>query len=690
MNWQTLKILYLHEIRTLVRARRTVVMAIVIPTVVMPLMLFASKFSNDQRQKTLTDTTYTYAITGDLSARIRSVIEASQAEIRKTPIADDSNALRNFKYREVQVADAAASLDRNDIHFYIETFSGEAADALPVPKPDLDDDTSSVPSALLVPKRLKGVPLVRVVYRGNVLASNTGGKRMMALLQRAEEFDQRTMLTSHGFNVEPDRLFAADASSVASAAEVTGANIGRFVTVFLVMLMLTGGSIAALDTIAGEKERGTIETLLTTAASRQEIVTAKQLTICSVALVITLIQTLNFLLYVKLKVVPLPPNFALQLPMSSVFTLLLLFIPLAATIASVLLIISAYAKTYKEAQMYFLPVHLTSLLPSLAAVLPGVSLRSAIAFVPLANVSVAVREIMTNRPDRPMIAVTFLVMSFTAGMLMRASARMLSREDIIVPSQTEPETFMGGTALFQKRVLRWFAVMWAIIFAVAANVPELATFRAQLLFNEFGIFTVASLLMIGIYRLNIRETLSLRPVKWPVWIAIILAAPAGNLMSFALFKLLGRVLPIAPEAAQQLEQFFPRNIPVWQMYLFIAVIPGVIEELTFRGMLLSGLRKKVPPLALPIVVGVIFGLFHFTLFRIGPTAFLGILLTIIAMLTGSVFPGMLLHILNNAFAYYAGSHNWPVASLEPWHYAAGSLIFLLSLWIIYRNRIGVH
>src|SRR5262249_6046128 len=153
---------------------------------------------------------------------------------------------------------------------------------------------------------------------------------------------------------------------------------GRFVTVFLVMMMLTGGSIAALDTIAGEKERGTIETLLTTAAGRQEIVTGKQMTICCVAFVITLIQALNFLFYVKLKCVPLAANFALQISMGSVVMLLLLFIPLAATIAAALLILSAYAKTYKEAQMYFFPVHLASLVPALAAVLPGLSLRSAI------------------------------------------------------------------------------------------------------------------------------------------------------------------------------------------------------------------------------------------------------------------------------------------------------------------------
>ena len=86
-------------------------------------------------------------------------------------------------------------------------------------------------------------------------------------------------------------------------------------------------------------------------------------------------------------------------------------------------------------------------------------------------------------------------------------------------------------------------------------------------------------------------------------------------------------------------------------------------------------------------MGLIFGMFHFTLFRIGPTAFLGVLLTIIAMLTGSVFPGILLHMLNNSFAVWATEHGWSLSSLEPWHYAAATVIFGLCMWIIYRNRI---
>src|SRR5262249_21982633 len=225
------------------------------------------------------------------------------------------------------------------------------------------------------------------------------------------------------FPGDPKDVFSVEDFSVATQPQVTGSLVGRFITLFLVMMMFIGGAVASMDIISGEKERGTLETLLTTAAGRAEIVAAKQLAITTVALVITLIQGLNFLLYIRLKVIDLPKDFDLQLPTGMALTLLLLFIPLAATIASVLLMISAYAKSYKESQMYFFPVYILSLIPSVASLMPGISLRSAIAFVPLANVSVAAREIMMGRPDMLGILVTLGVMIATAAYLMRASAR---------------------------------------------------------------------------------------------------------------------------------------------------------------------------------------------------------------------------------------------------------------------------
>ena len=681
MNWMVLRLLFVHELRMLIRARNTVVMAIVLPAVIMPLMLYAQKYSNDRRVRSLTGTTFTYVVTGPLAERVRSLIEKTKQEIAKDN--DETlDTLREFKFAETKAGNLRESLDGGAIHFYIEAITGEEADK----RPRTEEQVSGRPSQPPPPRRLKGVPLINVVYRGDRDASDNAHDRMMALLRMARRNDSEVLLTANGFPGDPKDVFSVSESNMATSGQVTGSLVGRFITLFLVMLMFTGGAIAAMDIIAGEKERGTLETLLTTAVGRTEIVTAKQLAITSVALVITLIQGLNFFLYIKLRIIELPKDFDLQLPTGMALTLLVLFIPLAATIASVLLIISAYAKSYKEAQMYFFPVYIVSMIPAVASIMPGISLRSAIAFVPLANVSVAAREILMGRPDMIMIMVTFAVMTFTAAYLMRASARMLSREDIVIPGHFEAAEFLGGPALFEKRVLRWFALMWTITFVAATNVPQLASFRRQLFFNEIVIMIGATLLMMKIYRLNPVDVLSLRRVKPAVWLAILFAIPSGHITALAVFSVVNVFIP-APQ--QLLEQFaegvIPRGMPTWQLLLYIAVLPAICEELAFRGVLLNGLRRKLRPVALVVMVGLIFGLFHVSLFRIAPTAALGMVLTAIALMTGSVFPGMLLHLGNNALGVLSGNALDP-EFLQWWHYAAAIAIFSLSLWIIYRNR----
>jgi ABC-type Na+ efflux pump permease subunit len=131
---------------------------------------------------------------------------------------------------------------------------------------------------------------------------------------------------------------------------VPGRTGGRGLTLFLVILILTGGSVASMDIIAGEKERGSLETILTTAVKRTEVVSAKQLTILAVALTITFIQIAEILAFVTYKIIPLPKGFVIEAPAITIVTLLFLFIPVAAFISAVLLMVSAYSKSYKEAQ----------------------------------------------------------------------------------------------------------------------------------------------------------------------------------------------------------------------------------------------------------------------------------------------------------------------------------------------------
>jgi sodium transport system permease protein len=442
-----------------------------------------------------------------------------------------------------------------------------------------------------------------------------------------------------------------------------------------------------MDIVAGEKERGSLETLLTTAATRAEIVAAKQLAILSVALFITLTQVVNLLLYVTFRLIELPQNFVIDAPPRTVLTLLLLFVPVAAFIASVLLMISAYAKSYKEAQMYFMPVYLLSLVPSLASTLPGISLRSAIVVVPLANVSVAVREILVGKFDWPMIGVAFVAMSVAAAAMVRNSAKMLSKERLIVSGESDLALLEKGPDLFPRHVWRLYALMLVVIFVVAANVPQLQSFRRQVLFNVVLVMLGGSLLMIRAYGLSFRRALALRPVKPVVWLATLILIPSAHLVAIAFFRMADLVLPVPRQVLEQFSrQLLPETLPLWQLVLFISILPGICEEAAFRGVMLHGLRKKFRPAVLAIVVGIVFGFYHISLFRILPTAVLGIILSALALLTGSIFPCILLHAGNNALALLAERQGFPLASLEWWVYAGAAIVFALGFYLIYRNR----
>jgi membrane protease YdiL (CAAX protease family) len=165
------------------------------------------------------------------------------------------------------------------------------------------------------------------------------------------------------------------------------------------------------------------------------------------------------------------------------------------------------------------------------------------------------------------------------------------------------------------------------------------------------------------------------------------AAPAGLLFVEGFFRLISLVLPIAPENLQSFQRaLLPKHVPDYQLLLFFSLLPGVFEELLFRGVLLHGLRRRFHPAALSVINGAVFGLFHVALFRLAPTALLGALLAAVTLLTGSIFPAMLWHALNNALGIMAARYLPGTDALPVSTYLAGAGILAASFWVLWRNR----
>jgi len=139
------------------------------------------------------------------------------------------------------------------------------------------------------------------------------------------------------------------------------------------------------------------------------------------------------------------------------------YLPVAGLAAAVLLFISSYARSYKEAQLYFFPIFLLGLLPGLVTFLPGLRLRSAIVLVPVANIAMAVKETLIGIFDWPLIAAAWLVTAGAALWATRAAVDTLSNERLITATQLDQAVFHRGAALFERQVLRWFALIWALL-----------------------------------------------------------------------------------------------------------------------------------------------------------------------------------------------------------------------------------
>jgi sodium transport system permease protein len=651
-----------HELRMILRDRRTVVFSILLPLAVMPVILLINNRTETRRQRRLAETVYSYSLSGSQADMVRDLITTATHRAEEAP-----DARPKLLLKETETNDPVAALESAKIHFFIEALA--PGEGQPVDGPDHGADSSH--------------PRIRISYRADRDASSTGTQKMHDLLERARTEWQQRLLQDRGLLANVGEVSTIETNDIATSTEVAGAKLGKFLTALVMMFVLMGGSVVATDSIAGEKERGTLETLLTTALGRDEIVISKLLAILAVALIVTFIQAGNLLVYVGFGLIPIKQS--IDISLASVALVFVLLLPAAALASSVLLLVSGRASSYKEAQLYFFPVFLIGMLVSIASVLPGMSLRSAVVLVPIANTSVAVREVLVGVLDWPFLLVGWMTTAVAAVFAARASLRSLSSENLIVAAKESEVT--DAEQRFSRDVLRWIGVLWAVMLVAGSNIEALATLERQVLFNVVLLFGGGSWLMIRRYRLDHRKALALRLPHPAVWIAVVVGAPAGAVVTVGLFRLASLVLPVPTEALESFsELLLPESLALWKLLLLVALLPGIFEEILFRGMLVYGLRRRLHPVALCLVVALTFGLFHIALFRLVPTTFLGIMLTALTLLSGSILPAMLWHAANNTVSIIAAKLGIPLESLGASGYAAATLVLVLSFWIVYRCR----
>lgn len=185
--------------------------------------------------------------------------------------------------------------------------------------------------------------------------------------------------------------------NVASAKEQIGDTIGGFIPYIFILFCFMGCMYPALDLITGEKERGTIETLLTVPASRFSILIGKTIAIALVG-VVAAVMTIGGMAIALNLGTGIPASFMASIgDMLSFKFILMLFamlLPLSFFFAGVLSAMVVRTSSFKEAQSYVTPMTFVVIVPAMVAMMPGIELNWKLAFIPVLNVALATKEII--------------------------------------------------------------------------------------------------------------------------------------------------------------------------------------------------------------------------------------------------------------------------------------------------------
>lgn len=388
------------EIKELLRDRKTLFFMIALPLLIFPLIFgivaFVSKQAIDKAETQILN----YALVGGQYAP-DIVLELQQPE--------------KFNLVLIEASADYTSIIRNDtVDFVLEIPQNYSSDVL-------KDGQAKV-------KLYFNDAGLNLVYRrvNEIVKGQSEVFQQRAFSSLDLELPQQTAL------IKPILL---EKVNTADDRENWGEKIGGMLPYILFIICLSGAMAPATDIGAGEKERGTLETLLISPIDRNKIVMGKFLTICFAGTMTALITVASMVIWGLVlsqgMAIKLVADFMAQIAMLDFLLIFLMLVPVVAIFASVLLSLSIYAKSFKEAQSYMGPMTILVIVPVMLSILPGVELKGGWAWVPLTNVSLAMKELVKGTMDYFQLFAIFSSTVIIAGALFAFCVYWFNQEKVL-------------------------------------------------------------------------------------------------------------------------------------------------------------------------------------------------------------------------------------------------------------------
>jgi sodium transport system permease protein len=418
VNWTHVGILYLREMRAAFRERTIVINSVLIPIFLYPLLLWIA----------FTGLTYISGQTEGARVRV-AILDQARAHPGLGRAFEIDPGIQLVRIPEDR-SRLARRIQQGQIDAVLELLPPtNRAAALP------------------------GNFQAQVTYDKSKPGSEAARDRIQSVLGRYRSSWLKREARLRGIDAAAWQVFTLSSRNVASSSDMGAFVLGLMLPVIFVVMVAVGCFYPAVDALAGERERNTWETLMSTAANRRSIVTAKYLYVVSLGGLAGALNLLAVLVTFKPILAPLFENsgrtLETTLPLSAIPVLAIGAVLLAGFVAAGMMIFASFARTFREGQAMITPFYLMILVPIVFLQVPGLKLSAATALLPVLNVTLMVREAIGGTLHWAPLVIT-LVASIVAILLaLRLAAFILKFEDVVIG------TFSGSFGrFFRQRVLK--------------------------------------------------------------------------------------------------------------------------------------------------------------------------------------------------------------------------------------------
>jgi ABC-2 type transport system permease protein/sodium transport system permease protein len=670
------------ELIDTLRDRRTLIAMIVVPMVLYPAMMLGSLQGFELQVSRLKQEEYKVAVVGEEGREwLRWLLDTDPA---RRPQA------RGLPAEEIIEREKKGELGAEDDHPPPREESAEEAARAGVREhpPTYDIQVVGDPEVLRQKVRTgefhvgllseSGLPsaqgdgsaVLKLVLDQTDIRSQIAATGLEGVLNRAADYLLNQRLQRAALPLAYIQPIQIEQEAIASPEKVGGSILGQIVPLILVVMTLTGAIYPAIDLTAGERERGTLETLMVAPVPTVDLIAGKFMVVALIAMLTAALNLLSIggTIYLGGLGDLLTRGGAVVIPLKALPWVLLVLLPLAVMFSAALLAVCSFARSFKEAQNYVMPVMIAALIPAVVGVLPGTRLEGPLLIMPVTNIVILTRDLFTGRFEVFSIVWVMLSTTLYAGAAVAVAAKLFGQEAVLFADSGSIKT------VFQRRFLKpadrpgaaQALLLLAAVYSIniflqqtllhRTGVSGTATYWLGLAAIIITLFTLLPLAAAAYTRVRIRTAFGLVRPTPAALVAALCFGLSGWILAQAWYVYQQSWLPMPAETERLFEQALGglREMPPLAALFFMAVVPGFCEEFFFRGYVVSGTRPMLGKLGTVLLVGVAFGIYHTSIHRLVVTTALGVLFGLLVVQFRSIWPAVIAHIMTNGFAVLSG------------------------------------